>query len=236
MTGFAKSVAAFLILTAGAAKAQPLVFNTEDYYPYNYLENGTINGTSTRIIALMAQKAGVSYRTVIGPWQQSYSNALSQDKNCVFSTILSEERKDLFKWVLPVETMRMVIFKLKDSPLTASSLDDLKEYTIGGYSGDASATYLKLRGFKVDEAPTDDLNPMRLRNGRINAWATTDFLGPKLSKAAGIEVEPLLLVNERTMGLACNKGTDDEIIHKLQKALEEINSSGEAESIRKTKF
>lgn len=236
MSGFAKSVSVLLVLIAGAAQAQPLVFNTEDYYPYNYLENGTISGTSTRVIALMAQKAGVSYRTVIGPWQQSYSNALSQERNCVFSTIFSEERKDLFKWVLPVETMRMVIFKLKGSPLTASSLDDLKEHTIGGYSGDASATYLKLRGFKVDEAPTDDLNPVRLRNGRISAWATSDFLGPKLSKAAGIEVEPLLLVSERTMGLACNKNTDDETLIRLRKALEEINASGEAESIRKTKF
>lgn len=235
MTSFRVPVILALVLTAHTARSEPLIFNTEDYYPYNYLENGKITGTSTRIVALMAEKAGVSYRLVTGPWQQSFSNALSQNNNCVFSAIFSEERKDLFKWVLPIDTMRMVIYKLKDSPLTANTLDDLKDHTIGGYSGDASASYLKLRGFRVDETTTDSLNPMRLRTKRIDAWATSDFLGPKLSREAGVDVEPLLVVSERAMGLACNKSIDDITIKKLQDSLDEMNKNGELEKIRSDK-
>jgi len=38
------------------------------------------------------------------------------------------------------------------------------------------------------------------------------------------------------MGLACNKEIDDATIAKLQAALDALNSSGEAEKIRQSKF
>ena len=96
---------------------------------------------------------------------------------------------------------------------------------------------MKSQGFKVDEAPGDTANPKKLQAGRIDAWATTDISGVQLSKDAGVEIEHVVDIRENmVLGVACNKGTDDAAIAKLQKALDDLNASGEADKIRQSKF
>lgn len=226
----------FVIAFVFPLRAQDTItLNTEEYYPYNYSEKGVIKGTSTQIVEHIFKKAKIPYRLSIGPWVQGYNNALSQDNHCVYSTIRTEERESLFKWVMPIEGLKVVIYKLKGSPITATILDDLKNVMIGGYSGDAAAIYLKLRGFQVDEASTDSINPFRLRVGRIDVWVTSDFLGPRFSKEAGVEIEPVITLYEKQMGIACNKSIDDTIIAKLQESLDALNASGKAGAIREQK-
>lgn len=222
-------------LAFSAAARDTIILNTEENYPYNYLEEGLIKGTSTEILKSVFKKAQVPYRLVLGPWVQSYSNALGQKNNCIYSAIRSAERSSLFKWIMPVEDLTMVIYKLKGNPTTASKLDDLGGKIIGGYMGDASARYLKARGFNINEALSDNLNPHRLRDGRIDLWVTSDFSGPRLSQEADIEIEPVITLYETQMGLACNKNIDDALITQLQESLEALSASGEIHAIHEQK-
>ena len=145
------------------ASAAALTFNTEDWFPYNYDVGGKVVGTSTEILEKVASASGINYQIVLGPWNRSYNTALNQPGNCVYSTTITEERKPLFRWIQPLESVKWVVYKLKGSPLTASSLEDLKGKIIGGYVGDAVANYMKSQGFKVDEAPGDMANPKNCR-------------------------------------------------------------------------
>lgn len=222
-------------LAFSATAKDTIILNTEEYYPYSYREDGLIKGTSTDVIKSIFKKAKVPYRLAIEPWVQSYSNALGQQNHCVYSAIRSAERKSLFKWVMPVEDLTMVIYKLKSNPITAKKLEDLRDATIGGYMGDASATYLKKRGFHVSEALSDNLNPHRLRDGRVDLWVTSDFSGPRLSQEADIEIEPVITLYETQMGIACNKNIDDTLIAQLQESLNALNASGEINAIREQK-
>ncbi|AMW34772.1 amino acid ABC transporter substrate-binding protein [Haematospirillum jordaniae] len=226
-------LAAFLPLTATAA---PLTFNTEDWFPYNYTKNGKVVGSSTELIKLIGKNADVEYEIVLGPWNKSYTEALNLPGKCVYTTAVTDERKPLFKWVYPIDTTRLIIYKLKGKPLTASSLDDLKGKKIGSYTDDAAAEFLKSKGFTVDEAPADNVNPKKLVTGRIDAWITTDTSGLKLAKEAGVEVEEVMVAHEHPLGLACNKSVDDAVIAKMQKALDDLIASGEADKIRQSKF
>ncbi|AMW34767.1 transporter substrate-binding domain-containing protein [Haematospirillum jordaniae] len=225
-----------LLVAPGVAAAQTLTFNTEEWFPYNYAKDGKVAGTATQIVERAAQAAQVPYTIALGPWNRAYNTALTQKDNCVYSTTVTDERKPLFKWVTPVETVKWVVYKAKGNALTAASMDDLKGKKIGGYVGDAVANYMKSQGFTVDEAPGDDANPKKLQAGRIDAWATTDISGIKLAKDAGVEIEKVIDIRENVMGLACNKEIDDATIAKLQAALDTLNSSGEAEKIRQSKF
>lgn len=215
-----------------AALAEPLILNTENWFPYNYEKDGKILGTSTEIVEKAAKAAGVDYKIVLGPWNRSYNTALNQPNNCVYSTSLTDDRKPLFKWVKSVGAVRWYVFKLKGSSFTASSIDDLKGKTIGGYVGDASAEFLKKNGIKVDQAPSDDVNPKKLKAGRIDAWATAELPGIRLAKKAGVEIEPTFNLLEYMLTIACNKSVDDAVIAKLQKAVDDINASGEGDKIR----
>lgn len=216
--------------------AQMLTFNTEEWFPYNYMEDGAIAGTSTALVHMISKRAGIKYTMALQPWALSYNNALHLPDHCVFSTNVTRERLPLFKWVKPLENARWVVYKLRTNPLVASSLDDLKDKTFGGYLGDAIAVFLKSQGFKVEEAASDHINPYKLEKGEIDVWATYDSSGLRLAKERGIEIEAILTVRNNELALACNKHIDDAIIAKLQNALDNVNTSGEADEIRRRKF
>jgi len=224
-----------LVLACAPAGAQPLVFNTEEWAPYNYMENGRVAGTSTDIVRLVAKNADIDYETVLGPWNRSYNTALNHPGNCVFSTVITDERKPLFKWVAPIERTRLVLFKLRGNSLTATSLSDVKNMKIGSYKGSVEVKYLEARGLTVEEAPADYVNASKLKSGRIDLWATADT-SVRQAREAGVEIEPALVFSENDLGLACNLATDDAVIAKLQAALDAINASGEADKIRQSKF
>lgn len=224
------------VLVPATATAAPLTFNTEDWFPYNYTRDGKVVGSSTELIKLVGKNADVDYEIVLGPWNKSYNAALNTPDNCVYTTAVTDERTPLFKWIHPIDTTRLIIYKLKGKPLTASSLDELKGKKIGSYTGDAAAEFLKSKGFAVDEAPADNVNPKKLVTGRIDAWITTDTSGLKLAREAGVEVEEVMVAHEHPLGLACNRTVDDAIIARLQKALDDLNASGEGDKIRQGKF
>lgn len=227
-----------LLILPNTAAAGPwsLTLNTEEWYPFSYTQDHKATGTAVEIIRLVLKEAGIGYQIVTGPWNRSYNTALVKPDNCVFPTQVTEDRKPLFKWIGPVERNRWVVYKTKDSPLTASTMDDLKDKLIGGYIGDAVAVYLKQQSFRVEEATADHLNVKKLRSGKIDAWATTQLSGIKLAKDAGLDIEQVVEIRENTLALACNRAVDDAIIARMQHALDALEASGEAEKIRQSKF
>lgn len=218
------------------AQGQTLIFNTEEWFPYNYAKGDGVVGTATELVKRIASKAGIPYTITLGPWNRSYNNALTLPNHCVYSTNITEERRPLFKWVAPIENARWVVYKKKGSLIEAKSLEDLRNRVFGGYLGDAIATYLKNNDFKVEEAASDHINPRKLEAGRIDVWATYDASGLKLAQDSEVEIELVLPIRDNELGLACNKMVDDNAIMAMQKALNELNASGEADAIRKSKL
>lgn len=228
-------VACALALAPVPAGAGRLVFNTEESPPFNYSENGKIVGTSADIVRLMAKNAEVDYDIVLGPWKRSYSNALTQNGHCVFSTKYTDDRGPLFQWVMPIEISKSVIYKRKGDPFRALALEDLRGKKIGSYSSDVWIGYLRDMDIEVEEANSDYVNMNKLKTGRIDLWAAGEG-DDKVAAQAGIEVEEALVFAENIIGLACNKSIDDRIIARLQDALDQLNASGEAETIRQSRY
>ncbi|NKD87413.1 ABC transporter substrate-binding protein [Haematospirillum sp. 15-248] len=228
-------VACALALAPATAGAGRLVFNTEESPPFNYFQDGKVVGTSADIVRRIAKDADIAYDIIVGPWKKSYNNALHQDGHCVFSTKFTEARAPLFKWVMPIEISKSVIYKRKGDPFKALSLEDLRGKKIGSYSNDIWVGYLRDANIEVEEANSDYVNMNKLKTGRIDLWAGGE--GDDLvAREAGIEVEEALVFAENVIGLACNKKIDDHIIERLQEALDQLNASGEAEEIRRSRY
>lgn len=229
------AVACTLALVPAQAGAERLVFNTEESPPFNYFENGRIVGTSADIVRLMAKNADVDYDIVLGPWKRSYKNALTQDGHCVFSTKYTDDRAPLFQWVMPIEISKSIIYKRKGDPFQAMDLKDLRGKKVGSYNSDVWVGYLRDMDIKVEEANSDYVNMNKLKTGRIDLWAAGEG-DDKIARDAGIEVEEALVFAENIMALACNTNIDDRIIARLQDALDQLNASGEAETIRQSRY
>ncbi|MFP5393456.1 MAG: substrate-binding periplasmic protein [Gammaproteobacteria bacterium] len=235
----AKHIAAALLLLAcaGGALAQApaprLTLMTEHSPPASMRIKGEVTGIATDKVREMVRRAGIDYTLELLPWKRAYTVALRQTDACVFSTTRTPEREKLFKWVGPTDEAEWVLMGRADRSYALRTLEDARSLRIGTYNGDARDEYLRTRGFNVDPAPTDSINPRKLLANRIDLWAAVIRRDPQSMeqhKLAG-QIVPVLVFNRVRVYLACNTGVPDALIDKMNAALELMNRDGTARRI-----
>ncbi|MDR6234003.1 substrate-binding periplasmic protein [Pseudomonas oryzihabitans] len=245
--GFWGCLAGLLLLSATAARADlpegyQLTLLTENFPPYNFSVDGKnfardadLKGIAVDMVREMCQRAGIPYNlTLRFPWERIYGMALDQPDHGVFVTARLPEREALFKWVGPIGPDDWVLLGRPDSHLQLRNLDEVRkqQLKIGAYQGDAIAESLLKQGFTPELALRDQENVQRLLKGQIDVWATGDPAGRYLARQENVSgLKTLLRFNTGELFLALNKQTPDEVVQKLQKALDELRQTGEVQRI-----
>jgi polar amino acid transport system substrate-binding protein len=95
-------------------------------------------------------------------------------------------------------------------------------------NGDARDEYLRARGFQVDPASFDMINPRKLLLDRIDLWAASFKRGTTLHQRNGWagKIIPVLTFNRVGVYLACNPAVPSELIDKMNAALEAMGRDG----------
>ncbi|ANF24693.1 substrate-binding periplasmic protein [Stutzerimonas stutzeri] len=238
-------VAGLLLLMAASARAElpddyKMVLLTENFPPFNMAADGknyaadrNISGINAEIVREMFKRAGIAYSlTLRFPWERIYNQALEHPDQGLFSTTYTPEREPLFKWVGPLASTGWVLLAPAGSPMRLSSLDQAQQYRIGAYKNDAVSQHLESKGFEPINSLRDQENISKLLKGQIDLWATTDPVGPYLAKQEGVSgLITVLRFNDAQLFLALNKQTPDEVVTRLQKALNEMKSDGAIDAI-----
>ena len=228
------------LLLAGTVHAEispdySMVLLTENFPPYNMAINGknfaqedNIDGIAVDIVREMYKRAGIKYSmTLRFPWERIYKLALEKPDYGVFVTARLPERESAFKWVGPIDPDDWVLLARGDSPIALKSLDEAKKYRVGAYKGDAMAEYLADHGFEPALALRDQENAGKLQKGEIDLWASGDPAGRYLAKQVGVSgLKTVLRFNSDQLYLALNKETPDEVVQKLQAALDKMRAEG----------
>ncbi|MAL36077.1 MAG: amino acid ABC transporter substrate-binding protein [Pseudomonas sp.] len=238
-------VAGLLLLMAASARAElpddyKMVLLTENFPPFNMAADGknyaadrNISGINAEIVREMFKRAGIAYSlTLRFPWERIYNQAMEHPDQGLFSTTYTPEREPLFKWVGPLASTGWVLLAPAGSPMRLSSLDQAQQYRIGAYKNDAVSQHLESKGFEPINSLRDQENISKLLKGQIDLWATTDPVGPYLAKQEGVSgLTTVLRFNDAQLFLALNKQTPDEVVTRLQKALNEMKSDGAIDAI-----
>lgn len=239
------ALAGALVVLSGAARAEvdpdySVVLLTENFPPYNMAINGknfaqedNIDGIAVDIIKEMFKRAGVKYSlTLRFPWDRIYNLALEKPGYGVFVAARLPEREELFKWVGPIGPDDWVLLAKGDNPISLTSLDQAKKYRIGAYKGDAISEYLTEKGVEHSTSLRDQENARKLMAGQIDLWATGDPAGRYLAKQEGISgLRTVLRFDSAELYLALNKDIPDEIVSKLQAALDQMRAEGFVDDI-----
>lgn len=230
---------AFLLAWAGAAPAQAgpaLQLFTETSPPSSMLENGRVVGISTNKVREMMTRAGIGYTIELLPWKRAYGAALERADACVFSTTRTPEREALFKWIGPTDEADWVLMARAGSGIKLSTLEDARRYTIGTYNGDVRDQYLRQRGFKVDPAPDDWINPSKLMLGRIDLWAAALRSGSTVLERHGWDkrLYRALTFKQIRVYLACNRAVPDALVARMNAALDTMRRDGSARRIERS--
>lgn len=233
-------LAAALCALAGTLRAElpadyQLVLLTENFPPYNFALNGKnfardagIRGIAADVVREMLKRAGVPYHlTLRFPWSRIYQLAQDKPDHGVFVTARLPEREALFKWVGPLGPDDWVLLARADSEVALTSLAQAKDDRIGAYKGDAIEAFLQDKGVATDSVLNDMDNAVRLEKGQIDLWATGDPAGRYLARQAGVSgLKTVLRFNQAELFLALNPQTPDEVVHKLQAALDQMRAEG----------
>ncbi len=209
-----------------ALPAFALDITTEDNPPFNYLDGQRVTGMSTEILTEMGRRAGVPLTIHMQPWARAYQAALEMPDTCVYSTVRLPEREALFKWIGPLATNKWALFAKNDFSGQIRSIDDAKNYRIGGITLDAKAMYLKSLGFPhVDMVADEQLNLAKLLSGHIDLWIS----GLYKQSADSVDskaIKPVLVVREVDYFLACHPRTSEATLNALTRTLQALRKEG----------
>jgi polar amino acid transport system substrate-binding protein len=213
---------------AGAAEPVRLRLLTETSPPTSMRAGREVTGSGTEKVREIMARTGTSYTVELLPWLRAFTLAQRHPDTCLFSTSRTPERESLFKWVGPTDEAEWVLLGRADRNFRLRTLDDARELRIGTYNGDARDDYLRARGFRVDPAPVDAINPRKLMLDRIDLWAASLKRGTTLLKrnSWGENIVPVLTFNRVGMYLACNPAVPSELIDKMNAALDAMGRDG----------
>lgn len=194
----------------------------------NYARDDGVTGISSDILPAVCERAQVQCQLILRfPWQRVYQQTLVDAGYGLFSTARTAEREGLFKWVGPIASNEWGLFSKGDSSIQLNSLDDARRYRIGGYKGDAKTQFLLDRGLEVQTALRDSENVKKLERGQIDLWMTSNQAGRFVARQKGLE-DLRVVQNRHTadLYLALNLQTPDELVQKLQNALDSLRAEG----------
>ncbi|MET1076915.1 MAG: transporter substrate-binding domain-containing protein [Pseudomonas sp.] len=229
-------------LVFGAATAQAelpenyqVVLQTENFPPFNmakddknFAREENIQGISTTTVREMFKRAGIPYNmTLRFPWDRIYKQTLEQPNHGLFSTSLTDERKPMFKWVGPIAQYESVLLAAPGKSFAISSLEQAKDYKVGAYKSSAVSQRIEGAGLTPINSLRDQENIRKLVTGKIDLWATSDPVWRYYAKQEGVTgLETVLSFHTSKLYLALNKDTPDEVVERLQKALDEMTAEG----------
>ena len=171
-----------------AATLDDLTFYTEQMPPYNYIENGTLQGITIDLLEAVSEQMGspVSRQRVhLVPWSEGYQAALNGNKTVIFETARIPSRETTFKWAGPIQTDRYVVFARPDRGIIIDTPEALKDYRIGVVLDDAAIQQLLDIGVNQSQL-VQEINAsvlvILLQNGEIDVWVGAEAQGRYFSE------------------------------------------------------
>lgn len=149
----------------------------------------------------------------------------------------TQEREKLFKWIGPIAPNRNVLLARKDRHLSIGDFQQTLALRVGAIRDDAGEQLLVARGYPlklIDLTSDARSNLLKLENGRIDLFAYPETVFKWLVAQSGKNVddyETVFVLHEGHVYFAVNRNTPDEIVEKLQKALDALKESGKVQAI-----
>ena len=223
--------------SVGLAQLQYL---TEEWAPFNYLENGTPAGIGVEMLDAVFRNLGVNRSRSdirIVPLSDAFHQAQGNTGTVVFSIVRTPEREPLYQWAGPFTKSSFVVFAPVSRNITIASPADLNRYRIGAVRDSIENTLLTGRGVEVshivnDMLPEDLLR--KLEGGEIDLWATGDLTGRYEMQKAGVNPDAYEIVytlSENDFYFIFSRDVPETLVSAFQQALGTVRKQRDPQGI-----
>ncbi|NNM67368.1 MAG: transporter substrate-binding domain-containing protein [Spirochaetales bacterium] len=215
----------------GAQTIDDLRFWTEEFPPYNFVENGVLKGKSTDFLAKVFQKLH-AHQTIsdvqVLPWARAYQLLLKTPDAVLFTMTKTPERTPLFYWVGPISRSNNVLIALKNRKLNLAGSLANSSLSFGAVRDDAGAQLLTSLGVppsRLDLTTRADQSLKMLVAGRIDVFAFDETVAQWWMKRLGYPIADFQTVRVLARGehyFALNKQTPLALVDLFRRAVNEV--------------
>ena len=225
-----------IIICTSSTFAQKIIVVTEEFPPYNYINQATgdITGLSVDIIRALFSQVGEPLEIKVYPWARAHQMAQNQKNVMIFSIKRTDKRENLFKWVgeLAAHKAQFITLKSNDSH-DDLTLEELRSQVISVIRGGAIATALASDGFtKLDLCTSRDANWTKLKRGRTSLWCTNLLSARHTIKTQGDNPGLIKVIHTheqlstKYLYVAFSSQTENATVEKFKQAFKIIKENG----------
>jgi len=212
-----------------------LLVLTEEYAPFNYLDNDHLKGISVDLLESAFHHMGLdltrdSFRVV--PWVEGYKTILERNNTILFTTARIPEREDLFLWVGPIVNDTKVLYGIVKN--TSPLVPDIHSYRIVAIKNDSGIDMALQAGASMNQiiavtSPEEAI--YMVENGTADVWSYGELSGREKITLYADDPEqfsPLMTIGSTEEFFALNKNSDPAFVAELNATLSEMkmNRSG----------
>ncbi|MBN2017291.1 MAG: transporter substrate-binding domain-containing protein [Candidatus Cloacimonetes bacterium] len=211
---------------------------TEEFVPLNFMQDGEITGQSTEVVKALLDRLGIDKNITLLQWSDAYQKLMNEANIALYSTCLTAERKDLFKWVGPISSVEIYFYTSKDHMVDITTLEEAKKIKkIGVLKDYAITSILKEKGFKnlVEFRTAKDVIT-KLISGEVDLFPCSNLvLNSQLNKLniQSDKIKKALFITSELEYIAFSKSTSDALIQTWQKELDAMKNDGYFDEIFK---
>jgi len=205
---------------------------TEEQYPYNYAgANGTVTGQATDVVREILSRLNQTADITILPWSEGYRLAQAGPGVALYSTVRTDDREHLFKWVGPVSSYDIILYARNGSPFQINSLESAKKAgQICVVKDDFRHQYLLDNGFtNITTTDSDAECIHKLMAGSTDLWLGSRANALGVAGKEGLNAsafQEVFHVRTVQMYIAFSPDTPDSVISAWQGALDAMKDDG----------
>lgn len=212
-------------------------FYTEEYYPMNFMQNGTPAGISVDILHAIYDRMEIPLsdrQVTLGSWEEGYETVLRKSGTALFSMARSPEREKFFLWAGPVYEDSVVIFStMNNSGITGS--EDWKGLRIGAITDDIAALDLERMGYQ-DIFYASDAKTLisALQDGIIDGWAYAKVPGLNLITRYASDpqdIRPVVFLENHEYYYGFNLNTPLMVVREFQSSIDTLKAEKDSEGV-----
>ncbi len=156
------------------ATAAELIFNTQEFAPFNYGVNGVASGPAADIIRRICQEMKIDCPMRVLPWRRAQQEVEEGKAHGMFCIGWNAERAKWLHFSPAILNTEYGFFVRTDNPLVFKHNADVRGYTVGVYGPSNTSVALEkikteIKDLTIDMTPDDEAAFKKLSLGRVQA-------------------------------------------------------------------
>lgn len=215
---------------AAATDQEKITVVTENLAPFNYINNGQVNGICTVKVKQVMESLGFADTKIrVLPWARAYNMAIHDENVLIYSMLRTAEREEFFQWVAKLADIRVVVFRLKNrTDIKIENLEDMRNYSMAAFVDSAAHHYFQVKKFKdISVVGVYESMIHLLVNGRVDIIPAMETGFMATAEKFGFVDQIELIYNikdlEKPLYAAFGNKTSPELVKKFQNAFKELD-------------